>query len=134
MTRAELLTYLTYEFATLGTELAITFADSNAGIDTVLDAAMDALGSDTNDANARALGDYFFLRFAWRRASVRVDFDTTGIRANRSQLAQQIKDLVEDAQQRCEALGLAVGDAALVIPAPLWVTPDTAYAWEKVTA
>lgn len=106
MTRAELLTYLSHEFAEIGTELSITWADDLYGIKTVLDSSMDALGSDTVDANARALGDFYLLTHAWRKASMRTDFDTTGIRGTRSQMFQHIKDMLIDAKVLADDKGL----------------------------
>ena len=123
MTRAELLDYLADTFARITGELNLPQADTDTSYKYPLDQVFRRLGvaeaglatatvSGSQVEQAQALGEYYSLLRFWTMTSTRVDYPAEGMAQKRSQLFVQIGDLLQRAEKRCEAVGVAVTGTA----------------------
>lgn len=109
MTRLELLAHALGVLEELADEAGVSLSDDDLGIARQLDAAVRDLGADTtNYAAGEALIEYHVLRRLRYAVASRVDFDATAIKRNRSQIVNQVVDLLNDAAGRAAAAGHAV--------------------------
>jgi hypothetical protein len=128
-TREQAAAYITAEDATLFTDFGVSTDDNQAGIKSILDRALRAVGvpeaqlSDTGvlvqDADAYklecALDYYALLRFSKEAAGrVQVSKSSAGNSVSKSgnQYADHIAALLKDAEARCASLGVLTGAAS----------------------
>lgn len=132
MTRSDLLAYLSETYREITETLSIAQADAPSAYSLALDQAFRRLGvaeSGLSTATtesveaAQALGEYYSLRRFRALAAVRVDYPADGNRVmqKRSQLFQQITDLLVEAAERCEALGFSM-KAETLLQSVQWST------------
>lgn len=104
--RADLLAHAVSVLDELATETGVSLSDDLFGIVRQLDAAVRDLGDDVGNRWAgEALIEYHVLRRMRYAVAARVDFDATAIKRNRSQIYQQVGDLLDDAAKRAAAAG-----------------------------
>lgn len=132
MTRSDLLAYLSETYREITETLSISQSDAPSAYSHALDQAFRRLNvaesglaiAESNDVEAaQALGEYYSLRRFRALAAVRVDYPADGnrIMQKRSQLFQQISDLLAEAAERCEALGFSM-KAETLLQSVQWVT------------
>lgn len=106
MTRVDLLAHAQAVLDELATEAGVSLSDDALGIARQLDAALRDLGADTDNRWAgEALIEYHVLRRFRYALAARVDFDATAVKRNRSQVYQQVSDLLTDAANRAASAG-----------------------------
>lgn len=117
--RSDILTYISNTFAALGSKLTQTFTDTASTYKPVIDqvfldlgvAAADLASASVADSNlhkAYALAEYYALSKMYKAAAAQIDItsDAPVQAGQRSQLFQHIRDLLKEAKERVEELGL----------------------------
>lgn len=123
-TRAQALSYLQNEHANLLKASGVATTDTAGGLGGPLDKAFRALGTveaslatatvtDAQTPALLALADYYTLSRIWRAVGNRADVgDGRQVLGARSQVFQQVKDLLAEAAATCASYGYPVGAAA----------------------
>ena len=121
MDRSTALTYLTTEYLQLVTEAKLTDIQTVTAYNTAIDMSMRYLGVAETDLQTTdiaqntvlvyiALMNYFALLRIQRIFSLRFDVVVAGaINAKRSQLFDHLKQLLQDAADQCNDLGIPIG-------------------------
>lgn len=129
--RNALLQHLVNEFGKLATETGQVTTDSLAGYGPAIDRALRRLGvaetdlatAELDDADgpaAFALAEYYALLRFQRALAVRGDIDGASVIGPRSQVFQQVRDMLADAKLACEALGYAMTETTRAAALQVW--------------
>lgn len=110
-TRAELVSYVAGFLAALGTETGIALVDTAPGIATQLTQAQEAAAGYENPTPHYSAAEFFVLRRMRAAVAARVDFDATAVRAGRSQIFNQIDQLMQEAAAMAATYGLNLTSA-----------------------
>lgn len=120
ISRDAIAAYLHTQFSSLASAIGQSATDASddgygPDVDNVLrqfDVAESALSSGTVDEADRekafALGEYFALRRIWRRLGDRANVSIGGNSFNFADMRKNVKEMMEDADAACEALGVGV--------------------------
>ncbi len=121
-TRSQALDHLANEFAALAVEIGLPESDTQDGFGPPLDRALRALGyaefalptasvTDTEIPAFLALAEYYALLRFQRALAVRGDIDKQKLIGPRSQIFQQVRDLLDAARDNCASYGYALTGA-----------------------